>query len=109
MPMQDASAATMCDAVSLAAPSDAGAAACFACLAMKCMSQVAMCSTDCTCAPAYACLEQNSTGDSLNSGFSLCQDAVNAIGNGNGPLTAVTQCSTTSCNAECGGGSVNGG
>jgi hypothetical protein len=97
----DAPATTMCDAVSLAAPPDAGAAACFTCLAGSCMSQIAACSTDCACAPAFGCLQQKSTGGSLNTGFSACQDAVDAIMNGNAALTSLTQCATQSCNAQC--------
>jgi hypothetical protein len=108
-PAQDAPAAMMCDAVSLAAPPDAGAAACFDCQAMKCMPEITTCATDCSCAPAFSCLEQNSTGDSLNSGFSVCTDAVDAISNGNAALTNLSHCATTNCNAECFGGATDGG
>ncbi len=100
-PVQDA-APMLCDAVSLAAPADSGAPACFACIAAMCMSEVAACSTDCACAPAYACLEMSSTGDSLNTGYSACQTAVNTLMNGNAALTALTDCArTTSCSSQC--------
>ncbi len=111
-PVEDAPASMMCDAVSLAAPAEAGAAACFACQAMKCMSEMATCSTDCTCAPAFACLEQNSTGDSLNSGYSACPMTVEAIMNGNEALMGLAGCAATNCSAECfgsGGGDAGAG
>ncbi len=94
----------MCDAVSLAAAPEAGAAACFECQAAQCATQTAACSTDCACAPAVSCLEQNSTAGSLNSGYSQCGDAVNAIMNNNAALTALTQCAAMNCQSECGFG-----
>jgi hypothetical protein len=107
-PMQDAAPAAMCDAVSLAPVADAGAAACFECQAAHCMPQVAACSTDCACAPAYVCLQRNSTGDSLNSGYSACPDAIDVLMNGNQALMDVAGCATTSCNAQCFGGAAGG-
>ena len=100
--IEDAPSAMTCDAVSLAASPEAGAAACFECQASKCMPEMATCSTDCTCAPAFSCLEQHSTGDSLNSGYSACEAAVNALMNGNAALMALAGCATNNCNAECG-------
>ena len=107
--VEDAPAAMMCDAVSLAAPPDAGAAACFECQAMKCMPTIAACATDCTCGPAFSCLEQNSTGDSLNSGYSACSAAVDALMNGNPALMNLAGCATNNCSAECFGGGADGG
>jgi len=103
----DAPAAETCDAVSLAPVPDAGAAACFACQAANCMSEIATCSTDCTCAPNYACLERNSTS-TLSSGFSVCTEAIDAIMNGNRALTDLNNCATTKCNAECNGAADGG-
>ena len=103
----DAPAVAMCDAVSLDPVVDAGAAACFTCQAANCMSEIATCSTDCTCAPNYACLERNSTS-TLSSGFSTCTEAIDAIMNGNTALTDLNNCATTKCNAECNGGGDGG-
>jgi hypothetical protein len=100
-PVEDAGPTAMCDAVSLAPVADAGAAACFECQATHCMAEVAACAVDCTCAPAYGCLEQNSTGGSINSGYSACTLAVDAIMNNNAALTAVAGCATNSCHPEC--------
>ena len=107
--VEDAPSAMACDAVSLAPSPEAGAAACFECQASKCMAEMATCSTDCTCAPAFACLEQHSTGDSLNSGYSACEAAVNALMNGNAALMALAGCATNNCNAECFGAGGDGG
>ncbi len=108
-PVPEAAPAEMCDAVSLAPPADASAVACFQCLATQCMMEVAACSTDCGCAPAYACLEAHSAEGSINSGFSLCQDAINTLMNGNVALTDLTNCGTAMCHSECQGGGSDGG
>jgi hypothetical protein len=108
-PVQDAAPAAMCDAVSLAPLADASAAACFQCLSTQCMMEVATCSTDCECAPAYGCLEMNSAAGSINSGYSLCQEAINTLMNGNAALTDVTNCGNAMCHAECQGGGSDGG
>jgi hypothetical protein len=110
-PPQDAAApAEMCDAVSLAPVVDAAAAGCFECQAMHCMTQVAACSTDCTCAPNYRCLEEKAAEGALSSGYSLCTGAIDALMNGNAALMDVAGCATTNCNAECfGGGGGSGG
>lgn len=99
----------MCDAVSLAPVAEAGAAGCFECQAAHCMAQIATCSTDCTCAPAYTCLEQNAQEGALNSGYSACNEAIDALMNGNLALMDVAGCATTNCNAECFGGAAAGG
>ncbi len=108
-PVQDAAPAAMCDAVSLAPIADASAAACFQCMATQCASEVAACSTDCECAPAYGCLEANSAAGSINSGYSLCQEAINTLMNGNVALTDLTNCGNAMCHAECQGGPGDGG
>jgi hypothetical protein len=108
-PVEDAASAMTCDAVSLAPSPEAGAAACFECQASKCMPEMATCSADCTCAPAFSCLEQHSTGDSLNSGYSACEAAVNALMNGNAALMGLAGCATNNCNAECFGTGGDGG
>jgi hypothetical protein len=101
IPVQDAGPAAMCDAVSLAPVVEAGAAACFECQATQCVSEIAACSTDCTCAPAYGCLEQKSTGGSINSGYSSCTDAVDALMNGNTALMNVADCASAKCHPDC--------
>jgi hypothetical protein len=73
------------------------------------MMEVATCSTDCECAPAYGCLEMNSAAGSINSGYSLCQEAINTLMNGNAALTDVTNCGNAMCHAECQGGGSDGG
>jgi hypothetical protein len=99
-PIMDAAPTPMCDAVSLAVMPDGGNAACFRCQATKCASQLTACATDCACAPAYNCLQGNSAMG-LNSGYSSCGNAVDAISNGDPGLTNVAACATQSCNAEC--------
>lgn len=102
-PVADAGSPATCDAASLTPPADGGAAACFACQATHCAAEVAACATDCACGPAYACLERNGTG-TLNSGYSACGEAVDALMNGNPALTGVAQCATLMCNGPCFGG-----
>jgi hypothetical protein len=96
---QDAAPAAVCDAASLATI-DAGATACFACQASQCAAELAACSTDCTCAPVYSCLQANSMGG-INSGYSACPDAIAALMNSNAALTASAACATKSCHPEC--------
>jgi hypothetical protein len=100
-PIMDAAPAALCDAVSLAPAADASAAACFECQAMQCASETAACSTDCACAPAYSCLERNSTAGSLNSGYSQCNEAVDALMNGNAALMGLADCAAANCKAAC--------
>jgi hypothetical protein len=99
----------MCDAVSLATVADAGAAACFECVANRCMAQLTACSTDCACAPAFGCVEQMTTAGSLNTGYSACPSAVDAFMNGDPGLTMLNNCASKSCNAPCFGGANGGG
>jgi hypothetical protein len=103
-PIMDAAPSAMCDAVSLTPSPEAGAAACFQCQQTQCASDVAACSTDCTCAPAYSCLEQNSAPGSLNSGYSQCSEAVDALMNGNPALMNLAGCASLNCKSECGFG-----
>jgi hypothetical protein len=93
--------AAVCPAVSLTAPTDSGAAACFACMATSCMADLTACSTDCMCGPAVQCLEQNSTMNSLNTGYSQCPMAVGALSNGDPALMTLSACATTMCNSQC--------
>jgi hypothetical protein len=103
----DAPAAPVCDAVSLATI-DAGATACFACQTAKCAPEITACSTDCSCAPAYNCLQANSAGG-INSGYSACPSAIDALMNGDPGLMNLASCATTNCNPQCFGGSADGG
>lgn len=103
--------ASVCPAVSLTAPTDSGAAACFACMATSCMADLTACSTDCMCGPAVQCLEQNSTMNSINTGYSQCPTAVGALSNGDPALMSLSACATQMCNSQCfgmGGGSTSG-
>jgi hypothetical protein len=99
-PIVDAAPPPLCDAVSLAAVPDSGNPACFQCQSTTCAQELAACSTDCACAPAYACLQQMTTA-SLSSGYSLCETAIDALMNGDPALTALQGCATLKCNAEC--------
>ena len=72
------------------------------------MSEVAACSTDCVCAPAYACLEQNSAEGALSNGYSQCSEAVDAITNGNTALMALADCASLMCHPQCFGGGDGG-
>ncbi len=108
-PIEEPPPAAMCDAVSLAPVVDAAAAACFECQASHCTAEIAACSTDCSCAPAYSCLEQNSAEGALSSGYSACPEAIDTVMNGNVALTNLTQCATSSCNPQCYGGAADGG
>ncbi|HEY5146669.1 MAG TPA: hypothetical protein VII82_07865 [Polyangiaceae bacterium] len=106
--MPEAAPAAICDAASLAPILDGGTVACFECQSKNCASELTVCSTDCACAPAYTCLQQNSVGG-VNSGYSACPNAVSAQFGSNAALMAVASCATTMCNPQCFGGSLDGG
>jgi hypothetical protein len=106
--MPEAAPAAICDAASLAPILDGGTVACFECQSKNCASELTVCSTDCACAPAYTCLQQNSVGG-VNSGYSACPNAVSAQFGSNQALMAVASCATTMCNPQCFGGSLDGG
>ena len=93
--------AAVCPAMSLAAAADSGAAECFACISTSCMADLASCSTDCMCAPAYKCLEEKSIMGSINTGYSACPDAVGALSNGDPPLMSLSACLTNMCHPQC--------
>jgi hypothetical protein len=97
----EAAAPALCDAASLAPVADAALASCFQCQSAMCASLLAVCSTDCACAPAYACLQQMSIMGSLNTGYASCQAAVDALTNGNVALMNLQGCATIMCNVPC--------
>ena len=97
----EAAAPALCDAASLAPVADAALASCFQCQSAMCASLLAVCSTDCSCAPAYACLQQMSTMGSLNTGYSSCMAAIDALSSGNTALMDLQSCATMMCNAPC--------
>jgi hypothetical protein len=96
-----AAPAALCDAASLAPVADAALASCFQCQSAMCASLLTACSTDCLCAPAYACLQQMSNMGSLNTGYMSCQAAVAALTDGNVALMNLQGCATIMCNAPC--------
>jgi hypothetical protein len=96
-----AAPAPLCDAASLAPIADASLASCFQCQSAMCASLLTVCSTDCACAPAYACLQQMSSMGSLNTGYSSCNAAITALSDGNMALMNLQSCATMMCNAPC--------
>ncbi|HEX3771445.1 MAG TPA: hypothetical protein VHV30_11290 [Polyangiaceae bacterium] len=98
-PEMEAAPAPVCDAVSLAIM-DGGLVPCFQCQATMCAALITACSTDCLCAPAYNCLQLNSA-QGINSGYSSCPGAIDAISNSDPGLTLLAHCATTMCNAQC--------
>jgi hypothetical protein len=96
-----AAPAALCDAASLAPIADASLASCFQCQSARCASLLTVCSTDCSCAPAYTCLQQMSTMGSLNTGYSSCMAAIDALSSGNTALMDLQSCATMMCNASC--------
>jgi hypothetical protein len=93
--VMDGPAVQVCDAISTALMPDAALAGCFQCEATMCASDVAACAIDCTCAPAYRCLEDmgNSNG--------LCPMVMAALANSNAALTALEGCAAQKCNSPC--------
>jgi hypothetical protein len=66
-------------------------AACGECLAMKCASQLAACQNDCLCVSSIDCLAANMDN------YTVCPDALSAIGAGNCGLTGLAACIVGSC------------
>jgi hypothetical protein len=91
----DAAPAATCAAASLAPMPDAGLLACFQCHMAMCAAELTACSTDCTCAPAYQCLEANSN---ING---LCPSVMAALANSDDALTRLSSCSVMKCNSPC--------
>ncbi len=91
----DAPAAPTCDAASLAPIPDAALPACFQCIAAMCPLDVTTCSTDCSCAPAFACLE------AMGNNNSLCPAVMSALSNSNTALTNLEACEVGKCNDPC--------
>ena len=108
-PVADAASPATCDAVSLAPPADGG------------RGRVLRVPGDALHGGGRRVLHRlrvraglrlpraHRHGDSLNSGYSACGEAVDALMNGNAALTGVAQCATKKCNAQCFGGGGDGG
>jgi len=93
--VMDAPAAATCDAVSLAPIPDAALSTCFQCITAMCASEVSTCSTDCICAPAFACLE------AMGNNNSQCPAVMAALSNSNAPLTSLEACEVMKCDGPC--------
>ena len=72
-------------------------AACAQCLQTKCASALTTCAPDCLCASSVACLASHEDN------YTLCPDALSAIGAGNPGLTAVAGCIPMNCLSACNG------
>jgi len=93
-------AAQACDA-SLLLTGDSGAASCAACQSAHCATDMALCASDCVCSMAVMCLQQN------DNSYSLCQNAIDALSNGNVALMNLAGCTAMDCmNTPCFPGSV---
>jgi hypothetical protein len=89
------STANACDG-SIALPSDgAPGAACAQCLEANCGSSLTMCKADCDCVSSIECLASHADN------YTLCPDALTAIGAGNPGLMAVAACLAMSCVMVC--------
>jgi hypothetical protein len=85
-----------CDA-SLPVSSDAAVGqACTACKVQMCSAELAKCAADCTCGPIEACLE-----GTLNTLFTACTGAIDAVMGGNQALPGLIQCIDANCFPPC--------
>jgi hypothetical protein len=92
---ETSSSSEPCDA-SIRLPTDGGTGtACGLCLEQHCASALAMCQLDCLCVSSIECLAVNANN------YTLCQDALAAIGAGNAGLTAAAGCIAMSCVSVC--------
>jgi hypothetical protein len=84
-----------CDA-SIVLPTDgATGTACGKCIEDHCGSGLATCQLDCLCVSSIECLAAN------DNNYTLCTDALAAIGAGNPGLTVVARCIAMSCISLC--------
>jgi hypothetical protein len=91
----DRATSTSCDG-SIALPTDgAPGAACAQCLETNCAPSLTTCKGDCLCVSSVECLSAHEDN------YTLCPEALSAIGAGNPGLTAVAGCLAMSCVAVC--------
>ena len=85
----------LCDA-SILLPADGSAGTeCGQCLETHCATSLATCQLDCMCASSIECLAIH------DDNYTLCPEALSAIGAGNAGLTAVASCIAMSCISAC--------
>jgi hypothetical protein len=82
---------TECDAAIVLPEAGAKGGDCAACLQEKCMPALTTCSTDCVCVRGVECLSVNLDN------YTLCPEAMAALGMGNEGLTAIGACLPGSC------------
>lgn len=93
--LDSATSSGPCDA-SIALPTDGSTGtACGKCIEDHCASGLATCQLDCLCVSSIECLAVN------NDNYTLCADALSAIGAGNPGLTAVAGCIAMNCLSVC--------
>jgi hypothetical protein len=80
-----------CDAALVLPEGTAKGGACGDCLKQNCMAALTTCQSDCVCVSAEECLVVN------NDSFTICNDALSAIGAGNPGLTALGACIPAKC------------
>jgi hypothetical protein len=93
--LDSATSSGPCDA-SIVLPTDGSTGtACGRCIEDHCASGLATCQLDCLCVSSIECLAVN------NDNYTLCADALSAIGAGNPGLTAVAGCIAMNCVSVC--------
>jgi hypothetical protein len=94
-PLESATNSGPCDA-SIVLPTDGSTGtACGKCIEDHCASSLATCQLDCLCVSSIECLSVN------DDNYTLCPDALSAIGAGNAGLTAVAGCIAMNCLLVC--------
>ena len=89
--------AIMCDAA-IKFPASGAGSACGACITKNCMTELGVCHNDpngCLCTTSIECLAKNANN------YTLCADALSAIGAGDDGLTMLAACITSHCMAPC--------
>jgi hypothetical protein len=82
-----------CDAA-IVLPTSGGAAgaACGACIESKCMKELQTCGDDCVCVSGIECVVPTRTFN-----FTLCAEAMSALGAGNVGLMGIAGCVASNC------------
>lgn len=84
-----------CDASIVFPVGTAMGAACGQCLQTMCTSDLAKCQDDCLCVSSINCLAVNADN------YTMCPDALSAIGAGNLGLMTLAACLVSNCNQVC--------
>jgi hypothetical protein len=93
--LESSASSEPCDA-SIVLPTDGSTGTpCGQCIKAHCASALATCQLDCLCVSSIECLAVH------NDNYTLCADALSAIGAGNPGLTAVAGCIAMSCVSVC--------